>query len=105
MAAQMEAEKKKAAGNSRDQLTVDMARLDAVSIDLSNDRLMRLGEERLARRIRITEMSTQKFWKVLHTQEDRKAWSLYHVDCLQIFPSLEPGCLEKAQQRSNQDKG
>jgi hypothetical protein len=65
LAAQMEAEKKKAAGNSREQLTVDMVRLDAVSIDLSNDRVMRLGEERLARRIRITEMSTQKFWKEL----------------------------------------
>jgi hypothetical protein len=42
-----------------------MVRLDAVRTDLSNDQVMRLGKERLAWRIRITEMSTQKFWKDL----------------------------------------
>jgi hypothetical protein len=40
-----------------------------------------------------------------HTQEDTKTWSVYHVDCLQMFPSLEPGCLEKERRRSNKDKG
>ncbi len=65
LAAQMEAENKMAAGNSREQLTVDMVRLDAANTALSNDRDMRLGKERLAWRIRISEMSTQKFWKEL----------------------------------------
>lgn len=69
LAAQMEAENKMAAGNSREQLTVDMVRLDAGNTALSNDRVMRLGEERLAQRIRITEMSTQKFWKELFIPE------------------------------------
>jgi hypothetical protein len=65
LAAQMEAKKKKALGNSQEQLTVEMVRLDATSTDLSNNQVMRLGKERLAWRIRITEMSTQKFWKEL----------------------------------------
>ena len=69
LAAQMEAENKMAAGNSREQLTVDMVRLDAGNTALSNDRVMRLGEERLAQRIRIKEMSTQKFWKELFIPE------------------------------------
>ncbi len=66
LADQMEAENKKAAGNSREQLTVKMVRFDAAITDSSNDQVMRLlGKEHLAWRIRITEMSTQKFWKEL----------------------------------------
>jgi hypothetical protein len=59
----MEANKKKAARNSREQLTVDMVQLDAASTDLSDNQVVRLGKERLAWRIRITEMSAQKVWK------------------------------------------
>jgi hypothetical protein len=66
----MEAENKKAVGNSREQLTVNMVRFDAARTDLSNNQLMRLlGKERLAWLIRITEMSTQKFWKELSILE------------------------------------
>jgi hypothetical protein len=45
LAAQMEAKKKKAAGNSQEQLTVDMVRFNAASTDLSNNQVMRLGKE------------------------------------------------------------
>ncbi len=40
-----------------------------------------------------------------HTQEDTDTWSVYHVDCLQMFPSPKSGHLEKEQWRSNKDKG
>ncbi len=58
----MEAKKKKVR-NSQEQLTVDIVQLDAASTDLSNNQVMRLGKEHLAWRIRVTEMTTQKFWK------------------------------------------
>jgi hypothetical protein len=40
-----------------------------------------------------------------HTQEDTETWSVYHMDCLQMFPSPELGLLEKEQRCSNKDKG
>ncbi len=39
-----------------------------------------------------------------HTQENTKTWSVYHVDCLQMFPSPESSRLEKEQQHSNKGK-
>jgi hypothetical protein len=62
---EMEAEKKKAVGNSQEQLTVDMLQFDAASTDLSNGQVMRLGKKRVAWPIRIAEMLAQKFWKEL----------------------------------------
>ena len=44
-------------------MTPEMIKLKAKSTDLSNDRIMRLGEERLQMRIKITDMSVQKYWK------------------------------------------
>jgi hypothetical protein len=62
----MEAENKKAAGNSQEKLTVNMVQFDAARTDFSNDQVMRLlGKKHLAWRIRITEMSAQKLWKEL----------------------------------------
>jgi hypothetical protein len=81
-----------------------MVQFDTARTDLSNNGVMRLGKEHLAWRIRITEVSTQKFWKSFHTQEDTGAWSVYHVDCLQMFPSHQLGCLEKEQRHSNKVK-
>ena len=65
LAAQLDAEKKKAEGNTREELTIDAIQLSATTTALSNDRVMRLGSERLAVRKAIDEMSTQKFWKEL----------------------------------------
>jgi hypothetical protein len=63
LAAQLDAEKKKAEGNTREELSINAIQLIATTTALSNDRVMRLGSERLAVRKAIEEMSTQKFWK------------------------------------------
>ena len=65
LAAQLDAEKKKAEGNTREVLTINAIQLSATTTALSNDRVMRLGSERLAVRKTIDETSTQKFWKEL----------------------------------------
>jgi hypothetical protein len=64
LAGQIKPENKKAVGDSWEQLTVDMVQFDTARTDISNNRVMRLlDKQRLAQRIRITEMSTQKFRK------------------------------------------
>ena len=65
LAAQLEAKKKKAEGNTWEELTTNAIKLSATTTALSNDRVMRLGSERLAVQKAIDKMSIQKFWKEL----------------------------------------
>ncbi len=47
-----------------------MVQANAATTELSNDRVMKLDEERLARRLRMSEMAVQKFWKKLPILEN-----------------------------------
>jgi hypothetical protein len=98
----MEAENKKAAGNSQEQLTVDMVRFDAVRTDLSNNRVMRLGKERLAWCIKITEVSTQKFWKELSIPKRIQKPGQYIMwTACKCFPHLSQVIWRKNDRRSD----
>ena len=74
LAEQIAAEQEKVAAQTREPITVEMVREDARSAELSNDRVMRLGEERLKFRVRLTEMSVQKFWKELVIPEGERPY-------------------------------
>ena len=86
-ATQLDAKKKKAEGNTPEELTINMIQLDAARTDLLNDKVMRLGKERLAVRLKITEMLTQKFWKELPVFVPSAARNLMLTAC-QCFPQL-----------------
>ena len=85
LASQIAAEKASAANLTCEKLTTEIIQAKASATTLSNDRLMRLGEERLSRRIKISEMSTQKFWLDLKIPDGNlwyryvmgKAWVCY----------------------------
>ena len=64
---QVEAEKAKTANLTRDELTVDMINEAASRTELSNDKLMKMGEDRLQLRLKIVEIYVQKFWKEIAT--------------------------------------
>ena len=64
---QVEAEKAKTANLTRDELTVDMINEAASMTELSNDKLMKMGEDRLQLRLKIVEIYVQKFWKEIAT--------------------------------------
>ena len=59
---QMNAEKAKRANLTRTPLTLDMVRAEASETQLSNDRVMRLGEEKLELRVKIAEITVNTFW-------------------------------------------
>jgi hypothetical protein len=60
---QMAAENAKVASLTWEKITVDMVTKLACTTSLSNDRVLRLGDDRLQLCIKIAEMSNQKFWK------------------------------------------
>ena len=60
---QIRAEREKSANNRREVLTLEVVREEAGKTELSNDKVMRLGEEKLDCRMKIAEMSTKKFWE------------------------------------------
>ncbi len=59
---QMVAESAKVASLTREKITVDMVTKLACTTSLSNDRVLQLGDDQLQLRIKIVEMSNQKFW-------------------------------------------
>jgi hypothetical protein len=59
----MAAENAKVASLVREKITVDMVIEMAQSTPLSNDRVLQLGDDGLELRIRMAEMSSQKYWK------------------------------------------
>ncbi len=61
--AQIEAEKEKVANLRREEVTPAMIIEDAKSEVLSNDRIMRLGDERLGIRVKLAQISRSVFWK------------------------------------------
>ena len=79
IAAQIAAEQEKVASQTRKPITIDMGKADARSTELSNNRVMRLGDERLRLRMRLAEMSVQKFWKELTIPEDGKRTPYWHL--------------------------
>ena len=61
--AHVDAEKKMAAKLTRVKLTADSVKAKALSVPLSNDAVMKLGDERLTMRIKLAERSVLKYWK------------------------------------------
>jgi hypothetical protein len=60
--AEIAAHKKRAKKLKRDKITIDRVMEDATSVEPTNDRVLRLGNERLEIRTRIDEISTQQHW-------------------------------------------
>ena len=65
-----------------------MVKRNAVSTALSNDKQMRLGSERLKLRMKMTEMSTQQFWKDLAIPDDKVAYKFIIQTAWKTFPKL-----------------
>ena len=66
---QLTAEGRKSVNLTRAKLTVEQVKDLARSTELSNDRVMRLGEERLKVCMKLTETSVLKYWKELTIPE------------------------------------
>ena len=84
--AQLDTDRVKTVNLTRTVVTVDMVAEEAKRTALSNDRVMRLGEERLQIRIKITEMSTQRFWKELHVPADSPPYRFIMNTAWKSFP-------------------
>eukprot|EP00581_Thalassiosira_minuscula_P006125 CAMPEP_0183740210 /NCGR_PEP_ID=MMETSP0737-20130205/59007_1 /TAXON_ID=385413 /ORGANISM="Thalassiosira miniscula, Strain CCMP1093" /LENGTH=162 /DNA_ID=CAMNT_0025975211 /DNA_START=1146 /DNA_END=1630 /DNA_ORIENTATION=+ len=67
--AQLEAESVRTANLRRAVITVQMIETEAKGAELSNDQVLRLGEERLALWVKLTEMSIKKYWEKLNVVE------------------------------------
>ena len=61
--AQVQLEAEKAAKLTREEITPAMVKDEAIQTELSNDRVMQLGDERLALRERLHQLSRADFWK------------------------------------------
>ena len=61
--AQVEAEREKIAAMRREIITPAMVIEEAKAVELSNDRIMRLGEERLELHVKLAQISRAVFWK------------------------------------------
>ena len=61
--AQFEAEQEKVANLRRETVTPAMVLAKAQTTELSNDRIMRLGEERLKIRVKMAQIARLAFWK------------------------------------------
>ena len=48
---------------TRSRMTVEMMQESAKLGSLSNDKVMKLGEDRLEKQVKLTEIYVQKFWK------------------------------------------
>ena len=66
---QLEVERERTSKLRRTQLTADAVKEKASNTELSNDRIMRLGEERLQVRIKMKEMSVLQWWKDIKEPE------------------------------------
>jgi hypothetical protein len=60
---EVEAEKAKTANLRREIVTVEDIETAARESELSNDRVFRLGDERLQARVKTVELTVLKFWK------------------------------------------
>merc|ERR1711966_603028 len=86
---QLRIEKAKADGLKRGVLTVDMIKVEAKREVLSNDKVMRLGEERLQLRITTAKMSTKKFGeKELVIPNNERAHKFIMRTAWKSFPRL-----------------
>ncbi len=75
IASQVASEQEKVATLRWEPVTLEMVKADTKSTELSNDRVMHLGEEILHMHIWLTENSVQEFWKKLPIpEEDKKPW-------------------------------
>ena len=77
MKEQIGSEKAGAANLSREVITFEMIWTEACATPLSNDRVMKLGEERLQLRLKIAENSTKKFWTTVLKIPAGKVWYKY----------------------------
>jgi hypothetical protein len=80
----MEEERKRASRVSREKLTAENLRIAGSSTELSNDQLMKMGNDRLERRSKLVEMSTVRFWKTTKAPSV-KEWMYL---CIKSMPCL-----------------
>jgi len=89
---QVNSEKAGAANLSRDVLTFEMIRTEACGTQLSNDRVMKLGEERLQLRLKIAEISTKRVWINVLKIPSGKVWYKYVMQkafiCYPFIPMM-----------------
>ena len=86
---QVRVEKSKAENLTREVLTYDLIKLDAKKEVLSNDKVMRLGKERLQARVKIAEISTKKFWeKELVIPADSTHYKVIMRTAWKSFPKM-----------------
>ena len=71
---------------------------------LSNDKVMRLGAERLKERLRIDEISTKKFWKELEAPEGVLPYKFIMRSAWRSYPKLHLMVHHKSEARPVQSK-
>jgi len=86
---QIKVEKEKAKNLKREVLTLEGVKLEAKREELSNDRVMRLGDDRLELRVKIAEISTKKFWdKDLKIPNGKKQHKFIMKTAWKSFPYM-----------------
>ena len=87
--AHIAAENKKAANLTCEKLTPKKVKELAGAIQLSNDAVMRLGEERLSTRTKLAERFVFKYWKGLSIPEGEVAYKYILERALKSFPRFD----------------
>ena len=85
----VDAERKKSEKLTREKLTLDRVAELASLMELSNDAVMKLGGERLAKRIKLTEMSKMKYWKELLVPEGEVGYKYILKKALESMPKFD----------------
>jgi len=85
---QLEAERARTANLTRAVITIEMIESEAKGTDLSNDRVLRLGEERLALRAKLTEMSIKKYWDKMKVPSGKMPGKWIIRQAWRSFPKL-----------------
>ncbi len=87
---QVDAHNEKAASLRRQKLTIADIKQEADKTVPSNDKILRMGVDRLQRRERINEVSVQKFWKELKVDGKAPAAKDLWMSAIKTFPHLLP---------------
>jgi hypothetical protein len=94
---QMAAENAKVASLTREKVTVNMVMEVAGTTPLSNDCVLRLGDDQLEQQIKMVEMSSHKFWKdmavpamtPLYCYIMRTAWKAFPCFHQIVYPHID----------------
>ncbi|KAL7498156.1 hypothetical protein ACHAWT_009680, partial [Skeletonema menzelii] len=90
IATQLEAHDEKVGTLTREKLTVDAMKEEADRTTPSNDKLLRMGEERLQCREHICNITTKKYWVELEIGGRRPHFHVLWFTAVKTFPHLLP---------------